>query len=117
MLDALRRQVRLAGGRDAEPSAGIIDSQTINGADTVGRASCGYDAGKKINGRKRFAVTDTLGLLITVTVCAAGVQDRDGAKSVLLEPYLPAGRCRVVFRRRRLRRPPGPRLRTRPRDV
>jgi hypothetical protein len=43
MLDALRRQVRLAGGRDAESSAGIIDSQTVQGADTVGRASRGYE--------------------------------------------------------------------------
>jgi transposase len=49
MLDALRQQVRLADGREAEPSAGIIESQTVKGADTVGRDSRGYDAGKKIN--------------------------------------------------------------------
>jgi hypothetical protein len=55
------------------------------------------DAGKKINGRKRFIVIDTLGLLITVTVCAAGVQDRDGAKGALLGSYLSANRCRFVF--------------------
>jgi hypothetical protein len=47
--------------------------------------------------RKRFIVTDTLGLLITVTVCAAGVQDRDGAKGALLGLYLSAPRCRFVF--------------------
>jgi hypothetical protein len=40
----------------------------VQGADTVGRDTCGYDAGKKINGRKRFIVTDTLGLLLTVVV-------------------------------------------------
>ena len=57
----------------------------------------GYDAGKKINGRKRFIVTDTMGLLITVMVCAASVQDRDGAKSALLGTYLSAVRCRFVF--------------------
>jgi hypothetical protein len=57
----------------------------------------GYDAGKKINGRKRFIVTDTMGMLITVMVCAASVQDRDGAKSALLGAYLSAGRCRFVF--------------------
>lgn len=68
MLDALRQQVRQADGREVEPSAGIIDSQSVKAADTVGRATRGYDAGKKVAGRKRFIVTDTLGLLITVTV-------------------------------------------------
>src|SRR6185437_6676730 len=61
---------------------------SVKGADTVGRDSRGYDAGKKINGRKRFIVTDTLGLLLVVVVLAASVQDRDGAKSVLLDTYL-----------------------------
>ncbi len=88
MLDALRRQVRMAEGRDEQPSAGIIDSQSIKGADTVGGDSRGYDAGKKVNGRKRFIVTDTLGLLLVVMVCAASVQDRDGAKTTLLSLYL-----------------------------
>jgi transposase len=60
----------------------------VKGADTVGRETRGYDAGKKINGRKRFIVTDTLGLLMVVTVLAASVQDRDGAKAVLLDTYL-----------------------------
>jgi transposase len=62
--------------------------QSVKGADTVGRDSRGYDAGKKINGRKRFNVTDTLGLLIVVVVLAASVQDRDGAKTTLLSAYL-----------------------------
>nr|WP_233616323.1 IS5 family transposase [Actinomadura harenae] len=97
MLDALRQQVRRLDGRDAEPTAGIIDSQSVKAADTVGRATRGYDAGKKVNGRKRFIVTDTLGLLLSVTVCAAGVQDRDGAKSALLGAYLTAPRCRFIF--------------------
>jgi len=57
----------------------------------------GYDAGKKVNGRKRFIMTDTMGLLITVMVCAASVQDRDGAKSMLLGTYLSSRRCRFVF--------------------
>ncbi len=97
LLDALRRQIRVADGRALEPSAGIIDSQSVKGADTVGRGTRGYDAGKKINGRKRFIVTDTLGLLITVTVCAASVQDRDGAKGALLGMFLTTSRCRFVF--------------------
>ena len=96
ILQELREQVRLAEGRGPEPSAGIIDSQSVKGADTVGRDSRGYDAGKKINGRKRFIVTDTLGLLITVSVVAASVQDRDGAKFALLSAYL-ATPIRFVF--------------------
>ena len=88
ILDELREQVRLQQGRSAEPSAGIIDSQSVKGADTVGRDSRGYDAGKKINGRKRFIVTDTLGLLVVVCVMAASWQDRDGAKTTLLSAYL-----------------------------
>ncbi len=51
---ALRRKVRLFEGRDPEPSAGVVDSQSVKGAPTVGRDSRGYDAGKKVNGRKRF---------------------------------------------------------------
>ncbi|WIN01036.1 hypothetical protein ACTOB_003682 [Actinoplanes oblitus] len=51
--------MRLAEDREAQPSAGVMDSQSVKAADTVGRDSRGYDAGKKINGRKRFIVTDT----------------------------------------------------------
>jgi transposase len=88
ILPVVRQQVRAQEGRDHEPTAGLIDSQSVKGADTVGRDSRGYDAGKKINGRKRFIVTDTLGLLLTVMVCTAARQDRDGAKSALLATYL-----------------------------
>jgi transposase len=88
ILDELREQVRVAQGRDPQPSAGIIDSQSVKGADTVARDSRGYDAGKKINGRKRFIVTDTLGLLVVVCVMAASWQDRDGGKTALLSTYL-----------------------------
>lgn len=76
---------------------GNIDSQSVKGSDTVGRDARGSDAGKKINGRKRFIVTDTLGLLITVTGCAASVQDRDGARGALLGTFLTTDRCRFVF--------------------
>jgi transposase len=88
ILEELREQIRLAEGRNAEPSAGVIDSQSVKAADTVSRDTRGYDAGKKINGRKRFIVTDTLGLLVSVTVLAASWQDRDGAKTALLSVYL-----------------------------
>ena len=96
ILPVVRGQLRVAEGRDCEPSAGLVDSQSVRGADTVGRDSRGYDAGKKVNGRKRFIVTDTLGLLLVVVVCAASRQDRDGAKPVLLETYLRT-RVRFVF--------------------
>jgi transposase len=88
LLATLRIKARVADGRNPEPSAGIIDSQSVKGADTVGTDSRGYDAGKKVNGRKRFIVTDTAGLLITVAVMAASWQDRDGAKAALLSAYL-----------------------------
>ncbi len=81
--DALRDAVRDADGRDPMASAGIVDSQSVKAADTVGRHSRGYDAGKKINGRKRHVVTDTIGLLVVVLVTSAGLQDRDGGRLVL----------------------------------
>ncbi len=96
LLAAVRERLRVEEGRNPEPSAGLVDSQTVKGADTVGRDSRGYDAGKRINGRKRFIVTDTLGLLIAVVVCAASMPDRDGAKPVLLQAYL-ASPVRFVF--------------------
>ncbi|AYC35916.1 hypothetical protein DWG14_00124 [Streptomyces griseorubiginosus] len=76
--------MRKADGRNAEPSAGLIDSRSIRTADTVPAATRGFDAGKKVKGRKRFLVTGTLGLLIAVHVVAASVQDRDGARRPLL---------------------------------
>ena len=81
--NALRDAVRDADGRDPAASAGAVDSQTVPGASTVGRDSRGWDAGKKVNGRKRHLVVDTLGLLIVVLVTAASVQDRDGGARVL----------------------------------
>jgi transposase len=81
--DALRDQVRLAAGRNPLPSAAVIDSQSVRGADTVPGRSRGYDAGKKINGRKRHIATDTNGLLLAVVVTMAGIQDRDAAHRLL----------------------------------
>ena len=81
--DSLREQVRVRAGRTALPTAGIIDSQSIKGAETVGRGRRGFDAGKKINGTKRHIAVDTLGLLLIVIVTAASIQDRDGAAALL----------------------------------
>jgi hypothetical protein len=78
----------LSAGREPEPSAGVLDSQSVKGAGTVGKDSRGYDPNKKINGRKRSIVTDTAGLLIAVGVLAASWQDRDGGKTALLGMYL-----------------------------
>jgi transposase len=113
--DALRAAVRDEDGRDPMCSAGIVDAQSVKGADTVGSTSRGYDAGKKVNGRKRHVVVDTLGLLVVVLVTAASLQDRDGGQLVLdkARMVMPsivlvwadagyAGRC-VDFARRRLR--------------
>jgi transposase len=80
---ALRDAVRDADDRDPMASAGVVDSQSVPGAATVGKTSRGYDAGKKVNGRKRHPVVDTGGLLIVVLVTAASVQDRDGGIRVL----------------------------------
>ncbi|MFD5919600.1 transposase [Kitasatospora sp. NPDC058201] len=82
--DALRGRVREADGRDVEPSAGLIDPQSVRTADTVPVETRGFDGGKKVKGRKRFIVADTLGLLLAVHVVAASIQDRDGAKQPLL---------------------------------
>ncbi|WP_329484998.1 IS5 family transposase [Kitasatospora sp. NBC_01246] len=81
--DRLRDRVREAVGRDREPTAGIIDAQSVKGAASVPAASRGFDGGKKVNGRKRHIVVDTLGLLLTVMVTAASVTDRDAAQTLL----------------------------------
>lgn len=95
--DALREQVRVTEGRSAEPSAGIVDSQSVKGADTVGAASRGFDAGKRINGRKRHIVVDTIGLLLVVMVSAASVQDRNGGESILERLHRALGSVRHIF--------------------
>ncbi|MEC4020337.1 IS5 family transposase [Streptomyces sp. H27-D2] len=79
----LRDLVRQAEGRETDPTAAIIDSQSVRAAETVGADSRGYDAGKKVAGRKRHVITDCLGLLLVVMVTTASVQDRDGAKPAL----------------------------------
>ena len=83
--DALRDLVRVYEGRDPCPTAAVIDSQSVRGADTVPGASRGYDAGKKVNGRKRHIAVDTGGLLLAVVVTMAGIQDRDGGHRLLAD--------------------------------
>ena len=80
-------------GRHKQPTAGCLDSQSVKCSAVPGQR--GFDAGKKINDRKRHILVDTLGSLLTVVVTAASVQDRDGAR--LLLRHLPGG-CKKLRR-------------------
>ena len=80
---SLREQVRQIEGRTTDPSAALIDAQAVRAAETVSRASRGFDAGKRVNGRKRHIVTDTCGWLLAVAVTGAGVQDRDAGRLLM----------------------------------
>ncbi|MBB5109657.1 transposase [Streptomyces spectabilis] len=79
----LRELVRRQEGRNTEPSACVIDAQSIKTSTSVPARSQGIDAGKKIVGRKRSIITDTLGLLLAVLVTAAGVQDSTAGRTLL----------------------------------
>jgi transposase len=79
--DELRRQVRIAAGRDLEPSAAVIDAQSIKTSE--GGEACGFDAGKRTTGRKRHMIVDTMGLLLVIAVTSASVQDRAGGRTAL----------------------------------
>ncbi|WP_229923758.1 IS5 family transposase [Streptomyces candidus] len=81
--DRLRGRVREHEGREVEPTAAIIDAQSVKGAASVPAGSRGYDGGKQINGRKRHIITDCLGLLLVVVVTAANVGDREAAVPLL----------------------------------
>lgn len=86
--DALVGATRVLAGRDAAPTAGIIDSQSVKTTESGGPS--GFDAGKKTKGRKRHIVTDTDGNLLGLVTHTADIQDRDGAPDVLaqaLETY------------------------------
>ncbi len=97
VCDRLRTLVRESEGRDGDPSAGIIDARSVRGASTVTSETRGFDAGKKISGRKVFGVVDTLGLLLAVLVVAANTSDNVGGIAVIDEARPKSSRLRKVW--------------------
>jgi putative transposase len=93
--DTLRTEVRLSVGKNAQPSAAIVDSQSVKTTDRGGIH--GYDAGKKINGRKRHILVDTLGLVWLIVVTTASTQDRDGARTLLEALAFSMRRLRLIW--------------------
>ena len=93
--DTLRKRVRQAAGKKRTPTAAILDSQSVRTAE--GSDIRGYDAGKKITGRKRHLAVDTLGLVWAVVVHGADWQDHDGACLVLMQLREHCRRLRVIF--------------------
>jgi putative transposase len=93
----LRAQARAAAGRSPEPTAAVIDSQSVRAADTVPKASRGWDNAKKVNGRKRHIAVDTTGLILDVVVTPASVQDRQGARPLLWNTHRACRRVRLIW--------------------
>ena len=83
IADRLRQLLREHNDRDRDPSGTVIDARSARGAATVTGSTRGYDAGKKISGRKTFGMVDTLGLLLAVVVVAANTSDNTGGIEVV----------------------------------
>ena len=86
---------RLKNGRQCKTSFCIVDAQSVKNTDTAQEK--GYDAGKKINGRKRHIIVDTIGLILVVVVHTANIQDRDGAKLVMARIRGKFARLRLIW--------------------
>lgn len=97
VCDRLRALVRESEGRDSDPGAGIIDARSVRGTSTVTSLTRGYDAGKKISGRKVFGLVDTIGLLLAITVMVASTSDNAGGIAVFNKAQPKSGRLAKVW--------------------
>lgn len=93
--DRLREKTRKAAGKKSTPTVAIVDSQSIHTAE--GGEERGYDAGKKITGRKRHIAVDTLGMILAVVVHSAAIQDQNGAEWVMDKLGEQFRRLKVIF--------------------
>jgi transposase len=89
--------VRVREGRDPDASAGVVDARSVRGAATVTSSTRGYDAGKKVSGRKTFGIVDTTGLLLAVLVVAASVSDNAGGIAAVERARTRSGRLAKIF--------------------
>src|SRR5258705_3496608 len=92
--DTLRDWLRKTEGRKVAPTAAIVDSQSVKTPDQAGER--GYDAGKKIKGRKRHLAVDSSGLILGLMITSAAVQDRDAAKSLIKGLVAVLGRLQIT---------------------
>jgi transposase len=97
LVGRLRARLRTGLGREVQPSAAIVDAQTVKAADTVGANTRGFDSGKKINGRKRHIAVDVEGFLLAVVVSAASVGDRIGAKLLVIALLNTCTQLRLIW--------------------
>lgn len=95
--EALRQQLRKKIGRNENPSAAIIDSQSVKGTVESGQQESGFDGGKLVKGRKRHIIVDTMGYLLVVLVHAASIVDCKGAKPVIKELFETLNTVKLIW--------------------